>query len=175
VDIPEGFAIDDLSYLINVIELFENPDLQIIKDKKLIITDANRRVELTLTKPEFIRYSKSPERFKKPDGISFKLEKDKLREVLKVGGVLKAPHLAFSADGESVHMVATSYASPTASNIKLKLGECAETFDAVLDKDILRIIEGDYEVTVSQRGIIHLTNGEIEYIIPLNAEFSKFK
>src|SRR5271166_274887 len=53
VHIENSFAIGDLSKLISVLKLFDNPEID-IQESSLYIHEGNKQVSYTLSNPEFI-------------------------------------------------------------------------------------------------------------------------
>ena len=174
VEIPEDFAVFELAKFLNIMSMFDEPSIQIEHNKKLIISDSNRKFEYVLTHPEMIKYPTRPDRYKRPtEGIEFSMGYDKLKEVFKASAILKTNHITFGGDGERLFVSASDYRSPTSSNGKIYLGESDIRFSAVVEKESLKIVDTTYDVVVSRKGFIYLTNSEIEYFIPVNSEFSK--
>jgi hypothetical protein len=173
IEIEEPFAVFELSKLLNIISLFDEPSIEIEPNRKLIITDGKRRVEYVLTNPVLIPYPKKPERYKKPsDGIEFNLTTSDMKEIYKASAVLKTTFITFGGDGQQLFISTSDYNNPVNSNHKIFLGPSEDIFSAVIEKDYLKIIDTDYNVTVAKKGFIYFSNGEIEYFIPVNAAHS---
>jgi len=174
VEITSPFAVSNLGNVLSILDELTDPSLE-VQEGKLILSDAESKIDITLTKPEFIYHSKKPERYQRPDaGIEVELKWPVFERVRNIASTVKNDHLVFGGDGEKIYFGSNDFTNPTANKSRVNLGETTEIFSAVINKDVLRLHKSDYKVSIDKRGFVYLTNGKVEYFVPVLANHSKF-
>lgn len=165
------FSIYNLDRFIAFLSTFTDPDLT-FEDKYVNIHENNRKSrfmyadENTVTKP--------PEKeINLPSvDVSFKLTNQDLRQVEKDAGILSLPEIAVVGDGKSVYLTATDSKTPTSDGSEILIGETDKVFKAIFKAENIKIIPGDYDVTISSKGISRFVNDEVEYFIAVESNSS---
>jgi hypothetical protein len=174
VEIDSPFAIVDLHKLLATINLCNNPEIIIQNERKLIISDDKLTIEYSLTRPSYIHYESNPSKFKVPtEGIMFNLKEETIVSLKKMSNTFKTKNISFVGDGEKLFVLASNEDDPTSDKGKILIGETEKIFSAVLQEEDIKILSSDYDVTIIPKGLIYMTNGTMEYYIPVNKELSK--
>lgn len=159
------FAIYNLDQFISYLSLFNDPDLN-FSERAVDISDGGR------SKGNFIyadesTVTKVPEREINLPTVDVKvtLKNEDLKEVEKAAGVLQLPEIAITGDGENVYLKAIDSKNPSGNTFKVLIGNTDKTFTAIFKYENLKVIPGDYEVSVCSKGISHFVGKDIEYWI----------
>lgn len=172
VEIDTPFAIQELHTLLNTIGLLTDPDIEVVDDRILKISDERRTVNYTLTRPEFIKYAENPDRFQVGEGFKIKLLAADLVQVLKMKSILNVADISLVGVDGKAYFMASNYKDPTGNVAKIEIGESHKNFRAVVKGDNLKMLTSDYDITVMPKGAIHFDNGTLEYFIPVTKEDS---
>lgn len=158
------FAIYNLDRFISTVSLFNNPELK-FGDKSVEIFDGNKKSQYTYADESTI--TKAPDReISLPSvDVSFTLTNEHLKDVEKAAGVLALPEIVVFGDGRNVFLQAADTKNSTGDVYSINIGDTDKTFRAIFKSENIRIIPGDYEVTISSRGISHFFGKEVEYWI----------
>lgn len=173
VEITDTFAVDSISKLLNIIELFEEPEI-IYDNKRLIIKDNKNEVILPTFRPEFIPHEPNPSKYKPAqEGYKFDLPWSIFHKVFVLAGTLGHDYITFGADGENFYVMSCDIENPTTSSAKLFLEATTENFKVVVEKKMINILKSDYSVLVTKR-YIYMTNSVMEYFMTLKSGYSTF-
>jgi len=162
--IPNEAGIYDLNNFLAIVELMSSCYVSFEEDRFLF--DSVDRVEgLQYAYSAKNMIISPPNKSIDVAGPSFTLEWDKLSKVVKAAGVLRVPDVNLVSSGGQITVSAVDVKNPTSNNFKLKVGECGEDFNMVIKVDNIKVLPMDYEVTVSEKGVIHFKGEKVEYWI----------
>ena len=167
-EIPNVVAIYNLSRFISTMSLFENPDLD-FGDKSVRISDGNRSVVYHYADASIIMVP--PEKqIKLPsnDAECFITNKD-FQNITKALSVLGLPEIAIVGDGENISLEAIDTKNPTADTFSIVVGQSSNVFRAIFKSENLKIMDGDYTVTISSKGISQFVGTEVSYWIAVES------
>jgi len=167
-EIPNVVAIYNLSRFISTLSLFENPDLD-FGDKSVRISDGNRSVVYHYADASIIMVP--PEKqIKLPtnDAECFITNKD-FQNITKALSVLGLPEIAIVGDGENISLEAIDTKNPTADTFSIVVGQSTNVFRAIFKSENLKIMDGDYTVTISSKGISQFVGTEVSYWIAVES------
>jgi len=158
------FAIYNLDRFLSTISLFNNPELN-FGEKSVEISDETKKINYTYADESTI--AKAPEKeINLPSvDVIFKLTNDNLKDVEKAAGVLQLPEILVSGDGVNVYLQAADSKNPSGDVYSVAIGTTDKTFKAIFKHENIRIIPGDYEVSISSKGISNFKGAEAEYWI----------
>ena len=111
-----------------------------------------------------------------PDSdISFELKEDDFENIMKKANILKLADVCLKSctKSNSMYLYTTNKNNDTSNDYSVKVGEgVTKKFNVVFKRENLKIIPGDYHVTISN-GISHFKNknskNDLEYWIALEA------
>lgn len=166
------FAILDLSRFLSALSLFSDPSLH-FHTGFLSISDGQQKVNYRFADPKIVSSmivlpsDKSPN---VPDPeIAFKLTQDVLSKVQKGMAVFGMPELAICGDGSTMTIEAIDVKRPSGDNFAVILGNTPHKFKMVFKSENMKLIQGDYDVSISSKGIGHFKCDDVEYWIATEA------
>jgi len=164
-EFDKKFAISDISKFVSVLSLF-GPDAELdVSDKTVTIKGDGRRVTYTLADPGLLVLP--PEKDPKlaaPD-VQFELSAASLAELLKAKSVLGLPEVAICGLDKKMYVQALDTKNPTSDVFSVDVGKTDKKFRAIFKEENLRMLPGDYEVSITAKGLSRWKGPEVEYYI----------
>jgi len=164
VEIPESFSIFSLQKLLSVLSLFDEPEID-INDRFLVInsTTDKRVCNYQLTNPDFIVHESNTEKYGRLRwDISFGLQYVDFSNMLKFANILKSEFIIFRGDGEKIYLEANN-SNGNGDSGAIELGETEHTFKVVLNRECLNLLDEEYQVMITKKGIISFQSPRIKY------------
>lgn len=173
---PTQFAIYDLGQFLGAVSLFEDPDFN-FTDKYVTISNGARSIRYWFAEPSMIIAAPDKKLSLPSEDVVFDASATSIQEVLKAASVLQAPEIAVVSDGATnTQLVATNVKNDTSNEYHVDVGQVnANKFRMVFKSENLKLINGDYKVSVSAKGMgrFHNEKAGLEYFIATEAS-SKF-
>ena len=175
--IPEtfdkSFSIYNLVEFLGATSLMENPDFN-FNDNSLAIADADTSLTYFYASEGMVT---SPEKMiTMPDAeISIDLTSTLLTELQKAASVLGVNDLVLTSDGTKIQMQVTDTKNTTSNTFSRTVGEGnGATFTMNFKIENLKVLDGNYSVAVSSKGISNFKNKDVdlEYFIALEPDSS---
>jgi hypothetical protein len=167
-DFPKRFAIYNLDQFIALYSTFTDPSLK-FSENSVTFSEDNRKSHFTYADESTVTKAPDKEINLPTVDVTFHLTDKDLRDVEKAAGILGLPELAVIGDGEVVSLVATDSKNPTSNDYAIEIGKSDKAFKAVFKVENIKIIPGDYEVSISSRGISHFAGSDVEYYIAVES------
>ena len=162
------FAIYNLDRFLSAISLFDDPDLE-FNDKFVQIKNKNKSINYTYA-DEFTIIKAPEKEITLPSvDVVFQLTNIDLKAVEKAAGILGLPEIVVLGDGSNICLQAADSKNPSADIYSVNIGETDKKFKAIFKSENIKIIPGDYEVSLCSMGISHWKGTEIEYWIAIEA------
>jgi len=167
-EFDKRFAIYNLDRFLSTLSLFADPDLK-FGDKSVVISDSNKKSQYTYADESTV--TKAPEKeIKLPSvDVTFALTNDNLKDVEKAAGVLALPEIAVVGDGTTVSLQAIDTKNPSGDVYSIGIGTTDKVFKAIFKSENIKIIPGDYQVSISSAGISNFSGKEVDYWIAVEA------
>jgi hypothetical protein len=166
-EIPNIVAIYNLSRFISTLSLFENPDLD-FSDKSVRISDGSRSVVYHYADASIIMVPPEKQiKLPSTDAECFITNKD-FQNITKALSVLGLPEIAIVGDGENISLQAIDTKNP-ADTFSITVGQSSNVFRAIFKSENLKIMDGDYTVSISSKGISQFVGTEVSYWIAVEA------
>jgi hypothetical protein len=166
-EIPNVVAIYNLSRFISTLSLFENPDLD-FSDKSVRISDGSRSVVYHYADASIIMVPPEKQiKLPSTDAECFITNKD-FQNITKALSVLGLPEIAIVGDGENISLQAIDTKNP-ADTFSIIVGQSSNVFRAIFKSENLKIMDGDYTVSISSKGISQFVGTEVSYWIAVEA------
>lgn len=171
--IPREFGIYDLNEFLSTISLVENPDLDFGKDS-ITVSDGNASIEYFYSSPEVLTAPTKTVTMPKAD-VKVILTADTINKIKKAAAVLGHPTLQISGKNGVVSCQVIDLKNKTANKYSIVVDEknaCKEVFSFVIVIGNLKMLPGDYTVSISSKLISHFKNATtpIEYWIALEKD-----
>jgi len=163
-EFTKRFAIYKLDEFIALLSMFTDPNLR-FEDNLVYVSEDRRNSHYVYADESTV--TKAPDReINLPSvDVSFTLKESDLREVEKGGALLSLPEIAVVGDGSKISLVATDSKNPSSKDFTIEIGETDKVFKAIFKAENIKIIPGDYEVSISSKGISHFSANDVEYYI----------
>ena len=160
------FAIYDLTRFISTVTMFEDPDIDLGKES-LTISNGKARTFLRYAKSDLIQSPSSKEINLPSTDINFTLDAEALQSALRAAGVLCLPELALVGKEGRAYLSAIDSRNDGSDTFEYHVGESSVNYRMIFKIDNLKILNREYDVTVSAKGISHFKSktGDIEYWI----------
>lgn len=162
------FAIYDLAQFLSAVSMFEDPELTPTKTAMEIGT-GRERIKYTFSEPSLILAAPEKE-VKVPDPeVVFELKNDSLTRTLKALSVIGAPEIAVTGDGENVYIEALNTKDSSKSTYRVPVGETTKKFRFIFLAENIKLLPGDYNVSISSKGLSHFKGNDVEYWVAVEA------
>lgn len=168
-NLEKEFAIFEVSRFLSVLSLFEQPTLM-VKENFVTIADDKQRVDYVFADKEAIvtPSDKTPQ-IPNPE-INFKLTADTLDRVQKAMGVLKIPEMAVVGENGVISVQAVqSKNSSVSDSFSIDVGTTPHTFKMIFKAENIKLLHGDYDVSISSKGIAHFLTSDVQYWVAVES------
>lgn len=171
--IPKEFAIYDLSRFLGVMSLFNEPDLE-FDDAKVSIKQGRQKVDYTFADPELVVLPpKDVPKVNAPE-VVFTLPAENLKSTMSALGVLQSTHILIEGDGENITIGVGKPSDPTSDTFKIEVGLSNHSFRFAFKTENVKVLPGDYDVSISSKNIAHFKGSDVEYWIMADSNHSNF-
>jgi hypothetical protein len=167
------FAVFDLSRFLGVLSLFSDPDLQ-LGENKVVIQEGKQKVEYAYADRDMIVVPPSKTPSVPQYEVTFRLTSEMLKSTLSAMGVLSATHFMIEGDGENVTIGAGKPKDPTSDTFRIEVGVSNHAFKIAIKAEHMKVLQDDYDVSISSRKIVHMACSDVEYWIMADTEHSTF-
>jgi len=171
-EFPQDFSIYNLPEFLGATSLMDDPDFQ-FNASSLSVADNNSSLayfyaaEGMVTAPDKMITMPEAE-------IEFKVTSTLLGDLKKAAAVLGVNDLVLKSDGTVVTLVVTDKKSPSSNTFSriVKAESDGTSYEMNFKMENLKILDGNYDVQVSSKGISHFNNVdvELEYFIALEPD-----
>ena len=155
IDVPEVFPSDfgiyDTTEWLGVLSLFNDADVD-FSAKFATITDGDSSVQYYAADESILVVPSKPITFPKSD-VDFELPAATLAMALKTAGVLRSGDISIRGDGKNIKIVIADLKNATSNSFNMVVGKTTETFTANLKTENLKLVPGDYSVSLSSKKI----------------------
>ena len=174
---PTDFGIYDLSEFLSVLNLVDNPRIE-FDEKNCSIRDGSglSSVKYFYCDPEMLTAPKKDIQMPDPElGVS--IDEDKLNQIRKAAAVLGHTELAITGDNGIVTASVLDTRDSTSNVFEIELDKdnsCKNEFNFVVSIPNLKLLPGDYFVSISSKLISNWTNSNypVDYFIALEKNSS---
>ena len=162
----QGFAIYDLNQFLSAISLFEKPEF-IFEDNNVVVANGKSSIRYFYADESMVMTA--PDRdIELPDTVvEFKLSEDTLKSTLQAASVLQVPNWSVIGNGKIIEIVVGDVKNDTSNDYRVKVGDTSDEFNLTFKVDNLKMMQRDYNVTISSKGISHFTTekGDLSYFV----------
>lgn len=167
---PFDFGIYDLNEFLGAVGIFQNPTLE-FSEKFVSISDGGKSKIKYFAAGEGI-VKPAPSTIKFPSAnVEFELSAEALAMILKTSSALKAGDLSIQGDGSTLQAVVSDKKNATSNAYSVDLGATDQTFKANLKIENLKMLPGDYTVSLHPK-ISKFANRAVDltYYIAIEAD-----
>ena len=171
-DFDVEFGIWDLNKLLGTISLFDSPEFEFHENFVKIISGSSE-VVYYYSEPKLL--TTTSKEVTMPDGVvTFTLKQSDFSELQKAASVMQLADLVVRSNGSEVELAVLDKNDATSNTFSITLENVTTDadFDFYFKVENLKMISGDYDVVISEKGVSQLTNttDDIVYWIALETD-----
>jgi hypothetical protein len=176
-EFEKTFAIYDLPRFLNVLSLFDDPEIE-VKDTFMTISSGAKTANYVFADMSLFQgrdrvdaYNVNAKDLFPSVEVSLELSQDNLQDIKKALSVYRMPEVAIIGDGLTTAIEIMNSKDPTSDVYSIDLGETDKRFRFIFKEENLRIIPGDYKVDIhwSNKKLARFTGEDIQYFIALES------
>ena len=169
-DFPIEFGIYDVNEFLGAMSLFEDPELT-FTDKFVTIKEDSNGIKYFAANQSVLTNVPSVKPFPEPD-ITFDLTSSNLSQILRVSSILRVPDFSIVGDGTSITVLVGDKNNPTGNTFEAIVGTTDKSFKINFKVDSLKMLPGDYEVSIGAKKISRFVNKSVAltYFIALELD-----
>lgn len=171
---PVDFAIADLRKFLGCMSIYQTPEIE-FNDDNLVIHSGSNSIRMYYCNPDLITYPTKRLNLPSAD-INFKLSEENLAHLIKTSNILSCDDILITGQGGTVIVSALDSANPTTDSSSMTIpGDYSkEDFKVYLKISNLKVIAGEYNVAISEKGIslFQHTAKDLKYYIAVEAKSS---
>lgn len=164
------FGIYDLNEFLGAMSLFDDPELD-FQDKYVSISQGNMKIKFFAADASVLTAPQKAITFPEAE-INFNINADKLTMIHKTASVLRSPDVSIVGDGSSITVVVGDKKNATGNSFSEAVGATDKTFKVNLKVENLKMIPGDYEVSISSKKISRFKSpsSDLVYYVAVEAD-----
>ena len=176
-DFPMEVAIYDLTEFLGLLTSLPDAEVE-FKDSHLVVSSAKRKVKYFYADSDYV--VKPEKEIELPDcEINFKLTEDFFNNLFKTANILQLHDISLKGCTKSnkIYLCANNQKNDTSADYSEEIGEgVKEKFTIYFKRENLKLLPGDYDVSISSKGVSHFKSAgkNLEYWIALepNSQYS---
>jgi hypothetical protein len=164
------FGIYDLNEFLGAMSLFEDPELD-FSEKFVTITKGSNSIKYFAAEASVLSAPTRAITFPESD-VDFNLTSAMLDMIKKTSSVLGASDLCIVGDGTSLTAVVGDKKNASGNSYNTPLGDTDKTFKVNLKVDNLKMLPGDYTVSISSKKISRFKSNatDLVYYVAIEAD-----
>ena len=166
------FGIYDLNEFLGAMSLFDDPDLD-FQDKYVSIRQGSSNIKFYAADASVLTAPQKAITF--PDAeINFNMSAAMLNMISKTASVLRASDVSIVGDGSTITVVVGDKKNATGNSFSESVGTTDKTFKVNLKVENLKMLPGDYAVSISSKKISRFKSvaGDLVYYVAVEADSS---
>jgi hypothetical protein len=166
------FVIYDLNRFLALITSLDAPEISINTEKKnLMVKSGSSKTTYGLSDESMIVAPPNKELKLENAEVNFKLTKEDFNQVMKLSGILGLPNIAVVGDGKNISISTLDVKNDESDSFSIKVGETEAKFKMIFATENLKMVTGNYDVSISSKGFAHFKNEKdpIEYWVALES------
>lgn len=174
-DFPRDFGIYDLNQFLQGMSLHSSPELDFAEDEFVTIREGKMRSKYFFADPSVIVSPPEKEINLPSEDVSFDLTAQQLEKLKKAASVYQLPDISAIGEAGVVKLVARDKKNGTSNDFSIVVGETDQEFVCNFKEENLKIIPGNYSVTISSKLLSKFENTglDVVYYVALEPD-SKF-
>ncbi len=166
----EIYGIYALNRFISAISLIENPTVVFLNNiAKISDSTGDISIEFTLSDPSVILVPPEKEIKLPTVDVECKLSTKTIQSVLKGIGVLNLPEFAIVGDGNVISIKGIDSKIPNTDTYNINIGSTDRVFRAIFRVENIKLIDGDYDLKISSKGISQFIGTEATYWVAVES------
>jgi hypothetical protein len=167
---PLEFAIYDVNELLSVLSLFNDPDLE-FTEKYLTLKEGNSSLKYFAAANTSNLVIPPNKEVDLTSDINFDLPASTLNTIRQTAPVLKVTDISIIGNGETISVAVADKKNATSNNYSVQLGTTTKEFKVNVKVDNIKMLPGDYSVTVANKGIkFKSKTTDLVYFVAIEAD-----
>jgi len=164
------FGIYDLNEFLGAMSLFEDPELN-FSDKFVTIKQGSMSIKYYAADSSVLTAPQKAITFPEPE-INFTMTSSMLGMIQRTASVLGASDVTITGDGTDITAVVGDKKNPTSNSFREPVGQTDKTFNVNLKVENLKMLPGDYEVSISSKKISRFKSplSDLVYYVAVEAD-----
>ena len=162
-------SIYDLGVFLGGLSLFEQPTIDTSKDNFVTVSDraGRSKTRFFYADPDIITQPPEKEIELPSVDVKFRLDAATLQQLQRAASVYQLPDLCLYGDGTEMTLRVTDKKNETSNSYSVKVGDTEDTFCYCFKVENLKLLLGDYNVTLSKSNVALFQGEGIKYFIAL--------
>ena len=172
-DVEESFdseiSIYDLGVFLGGLSLFDAPKIDTTQSNYVTVSDqrGKSKTRYFYADPDIITQPPEREIELPSKDVSFRLESNVLQQLQRAAMVYQLPDLCLHGNGESMELCVTDKKNDTSNSYSVDVGETDEEFCFCFKVENMKLLAGDYDVSLSKTNVAQFQGDGIKYLIAL--------
>lgn len=168
---PSEFGVYDLNEFLGAMSIFEDPELT-FSEKFVTISEGGRSIKYFAAAADVLVAPQKSITFPEAE-VNFTLTASQLDMIRKTASVLRSDDLSIVGDGSKIVAVVGDKKNATGNSFSEKVGDTEMSFKVNLKVENLKMLPGDYAVSVSSKKISRFKGaGNLVYYVAVEADSS---
>jgi hypothetical protein len=167
--IPKDAGVYELNRFISSLELYKNPSIE-FGDKYFTISEGKSKTRYVYTNESMIITPPEKEiKIPKAD-VELDITWDDIQSVIKASKIFQLPEISFVGDGEKCYIKAINSDDPTTDTFGVELCDTEDEFNLIIKVENIKLMPGDYHVSLSSKGISMFEAECMKYFIAVDSK-----
>ena len=172
-DVEEQFdsqiSIYDLGVFLGGLSLFDQPKIDTTDSNYVTVSDqrGKSKTRFFYADPDIITQPPEKEITIPDEDVKFRLEAGVLQQLQRAAMVYQLPDLCLYGDGTEMSLCVTDKKNDTSNSYSVQVGVSDDEFCYCFKVENLKLLAGDYNVTISKQNVALFQGSGIKYFIAL--------
>ena len=172
-DVEEQFdsqiSIYDLGVFLGGLSLFDSPKIDTTQTNYVTVSDqrGKSKTRFFYADPDIITQAPDKEIVIPSEDVKFRLDAGHLKQLTKAAGIYQLPDLCLFSDNGVMNLCVTDKKNDTSNSYSVEVGTNDEEFCYCFKVENLKLLAGDYNVTISRQNVALFQGDGIKYFIAL--------
>jgi len=162
-------SIYDLGVFLGGLSLFNRPKIDTTQTNYVTVSDerGKSKTRFFYADPDVIVQPPEKEINIPSKDVSFRLEASVLKQLGLAANIYQLPDLCLFSDGGTMHLTVTDKKNETSNSYSVEVGHSEEQFCYCFKVENLKLLAGDYRVSISKHNVALFEGEGIKYFIAL--------
>ena len=172
-DVEESFdsqiSIYDLGVFLGGLSLFDSPKIDTTQSNYVTVSDqcGKSKTRFFYADPDIITQPPEKEINIPSEDVKFRLDAGVLQQLQRAASVYQLPDLCLFSDAGVMNLCVTDKKNDTSNSYSVEVGESEDEFCYCFKVENLKLLAGDYNVTISKQNVALFQGDGIKYFIAL--------
>jgi len=172
-EVEESFdsqiSIYDLGVFLGGLSLFDSPKIDTTQSNYVTVSDqrGKSKTRFFYADPDIITQPPEKEINIPSEDVKFRLEAGVLQQLQRAASVYQLPDLCLFCSDGTMNLCVTDKKNDTSNSYSVEVGESDDEFCYCFKVENLKLLAGDYNVTISKQNVALFQGDGIKYFIAL--------